>query len=264
MYTANVQYIATSCCLILDTKHLKITNIICIEDLSVFNCILLSPHPVVVTVIITGFISSAATLVFTIMIVCLVMQKRPSPKKLAVVTYSPSNHDDDAFAISLREDETLVDVGSNAAYARDNDYDEVSGITQTEEVLEVSSNMVSASSINYTDVSEITPREYEFPEVTNNIAPASANYYDEITERGNIPQVASNVTYSSANNPNTEIDERQYDILELESNVAPSSPNYYADASEIAQRAEIPEVTSQVASGGVNYYADSSEIVPRE
>ena len=89
------------------------------------------------------------------------------------------------------------------------------------------SNMVSASSNNYTDVSEIALKVYESPEVTNHIAPASANYYDdtsEITERGNIPQVASDVVYSSANNPNIEIDERDNDIPEMETMLLPQVP----------------------------------------
>ena len=96
---------------------------------------------------------------------------------------------------------------------------------------------------------EVDERDNDIPEMENNVASSSPNYYSnasEITEKENLPQVASYVAYSSANNPITDIDQRECDIPELESNVASSSPNYYADASEIAQRAEIPQVASQL------------------
>ena len=151
------------------------------------------------SVIVTGFISSAATLVITI-VVCLVMQKRLRKEESANVTVSPSNHYADISEISLRE-YFLPEVASNLASAGDIQNAGDSEITQREDITEMQSNVAYASSENYADTFEIAPRDYEIPEVAN-VVYASANDYDdacEISPRDNkVPQVSTNVAYASA------------------------------------------------------------------
>ena len=142
------------------------------------------------TVIATGFISSAATLVITI-IVCLVRQKRLRQKESTIVTTSPRNRYANNSAISLRE-YFFPEVARNVASASDIQNADYSEITQREDYTEVQSNVAYASIDSYVDTPEIAPKEYEIPEVANVVYATANDYADacEISPREyEVPQV---------------------------------------------------------------------------
>ena len=149
------------------------------------------------SVIVTGSISSAATLVITI-IVRLVMQKRLRQKESAIVTASPPGHYADISEISLRE-YFFPKVTSNLASASNTHHADDSEITQRKDITEVQSSVVYASSDDYADTSEIDSRVYEIPEVENVVYESANDYADacEISSREyEVPQVSTNVAYA--------------------------------------------------------------------
>ena len=216
-----------------------VTNIICIEELCFFNCILFCPHPVVLSVI-TGFISSAATLIITI-IVYLVMQKRLRQKESAVVTASPANNQANVSESAVSE-YLIPEMSSNVASASFENYDDACAITQLERIFEMQWNIAYASDRNYADTSEIAPGVYEVPKVENNVASASARNCADVFE-------------STL---------REYEFPEVASNAASASAHNHADSFEIAQREEMLHVASNVVYASVNDSADASEMSPIE
>ena len=113
-YTTNIEYVEISCYHTLYANYLKDTNFVCIEDLHLLNCMLPCLHPVVASVFITGFISTAATAVIT-SIVCMVMQKKRRSKELVPSTTSPGPVYDDVTEIRQRKE--TFELASNIAYA---------------------------------------------------------------------------------------------------------------------------------------------------
>ena len=71
-------------------------------------------HPVVVSVFVSGFLSSAVTAVIT-SIVCLLMKKRQQPKHLVTATTSLGPIYDDITETTERKE--IVEMISNVAYA---------------------------------------------------------------------------------------------------------------------------------------------------
>ena len=86
-----------------------------IEELHFLNCMLSCPHPVVASVFVSRFISTAATAVNTTSIVCMVMQKKRRSKELVPSTTSPGPVYDDVTEIRQRKE--IFELDSNIAYA---------------------------------------------------------------------------------------------------------------------------------------------------
>ena len=93
---------------------MKVTNIICIEELCFLNCTLSFHKPVLISVFVSGFISSVAAAVITSS-VCLVMQKKRRPKEVVSITASPGLANDGITEINQRK--VIFELTSNIAYA---------------------------------------------------------------------------------------------------------------------------------------------------
>ena len=70
------------------------------------------------SVFVTGFISSVATAVITIIVICMVMQKKRRPKESVTSTTSPGPVYDNVTEIRQRKE--IFELDRNIAYATGN------------------------------------------------------------------------------------------------------------------------------------------------